>query len=95
VAKVLATPAAFVRAVVFDSIALAPVVGAVNVTRTFGTGFPYGSVTSTCKAVLNPELIPADWPDPAAALMEAEGPFVFVNAKLAGLATPLTAPITE
>jgi hypothetical protein len=51
VAVTLATPEALVTATVLDSTALAPTGGAVNVTETPLTGFPFWSFTVACRAL--------------------------------------------
>ena len=69
-------------------LALAPVVGAVNVTVTPPTGLLPASRTVACSAVANAVLIAALCGVPAVAVTLAAAPAVLVRLKLAGVATP-------
>ena len=94
----VATPLALVVAVaVADplNVAPAPDAGAVNVTVTPLTGLLFASFTVACSGVVNALLTVALWGVPAVATMLAGGAVVLVNAKLAGVDTPVTLADTE
>ena len=76
----LATPAAFVVAVVDDNAALAPDPGAPNVTVTPLNGLFPASRTVTCSGVANAVLIAADCGVPPVAVIDAGAPAVLVSA---------------
>lgn len=81
-----------VAAAVFDPLKLpvAPVVGAVNVTETFGTGLFAPSRTITLNRVAKFVPTCALWPDPSTTLTCAGALGVFVRVNNAGVPTPLT-----
>jgi hypothetical protein len=89
----VATPLALVTAVFAPpaNAPLGPLAGAVNVTVTFGTGFPVLSFTVACNAVPNAVLIGALCPEPAVAVIVAGATAVFVRLKLAGPIVPAMA----
>ena len=90
----VAIPDAFVTAVVValpPKLALAPVVGAVNVTVTFATGFDAASVTNACNAFPNGVLTVVLCGFPALAVIVWGIPAVFVNANVAGVSAPTDA----
>ena len=74
------------------NVALAPLVGAANVTVTFATGFEDASVTFACSAVPNAVFTVALCGVPACAAT-AWGAVVFVNANVAG-GSPVTVAVT-
>jgi hypothetical protein len=77
------------------NIPLAPLAGAVNVTVTFGTGFPSPSFTSACNAVaklVNTTVVCGVVPVEGA--IDPGAPGVFVSAKLAAPVTPVTVAVT-
>ena len=79
VATTLATPAAFVVTVSADSVALAPELGAANVTVTPGTGLPEVSFTDTCNCVPNAVEISVDCVTPPVATIDDAAPAVFAR----------------
>ena len=83
VAVTLATPDALVTAVMFDGVALAPVVGDAKVTVAPLTGSPNWSFTVACRAVRKAFPTPADWGVPAVDVILAGGPAVLVNENVA------------
>jgi hypothetical protein len=93
----VATPLLFVVAVaVADPLnaALAPLLGAVNVTVTPLTRFPPLSFTVACSAVANAAVIIALWGVPALVETLAGGPGLLVKLKLADVPTPETLAVT-
>jgi hypothetical protein len=91
----VATPDGFVTTVSPPAnVADGPDEGTTNVTVTFGTGTPLESVAVTTRGCANAELIAALWPPPDIATRFATGRWVFVNEKLAGVATPATVALT-
>ena len=90
-------PLAFVIAVAVAEplkAALAPDVGAVNVTVTPLTGLLLASFTVACNAVVNAVLTVALCGVPAVAVTLAGLPARFVKLKLAEVPTPLTDAVT-
>ncbi len=75
------------------NVALAPVLGAVNVTVTPGARLPNASVTLTASGFGNAVLTEVLWPLPLTTAMAAGGPAAFVNAKFAGVAEGTLATI--
>ena len=73
---------------------LAPEPGAVKVTVTFETGLPPESFTVTTSGVLKAVRTCAFWPLPDVVVMLAGAPAVFVKAKAACAATPVTEAFT-
>jgi len=92
----MATPAAFVVAVVTPPAKLppAPVAGAPNATVIPLTGFPAESITVADRGDPKAVLIVVVCGVPPVAATEAAGPAVLVNKKLAGAATPETDAVT-
>ena len=95
-----ATPLASVAtAAVFSppfplNVPLAPLVGAVNVTVTPGTGFPPLSFTVACNGEAKAVVMVAFWGVPPVAVIVAGAPTVFVSENVAGVAIPVTVPVT-
>jgi hypothetical protein len=93
----VATPFEFVVTDTLEAapgkVPLAPWVGAVNFTETFGTGFEPASRTNTCKGAKAVRTA-VDWPLPALAEAEATGPGLLVREKTAELDTPTTVALT-
>jgi len=94
-AVAIATPLAFVVAFVvfvpFANVPLLPLAGAVNVTVTFGTRFPWLSFTVACSRVAKAVPTVALCPDPAVAVIVAAEPALFVRRKWPGVAAPAVA----
>ena len=82
----VATPEAFVTAVwtLPANVALAPEVGALNVTVTPATGLFEGSVTVTTKGAPNAVFVFVLWPVPLVAVSVRTGGATFVRKKVAG-----------
>ena len=74
-------PVSSVRAVAAESVALAPLAGAVNVTVALGTTLPPTSVTWTMSAAANVPPKPALWllPETIATFLAAPAVLVSVN----------------
>ena len=72
----------------------APLLGAVKVTVTPLTGLPPASFTVTCRRSENAVLIAVLCESPFETLIEAGGPAVLVNEKLADFETPATFAVT-
>jgi hypothetical protein len=92
----VATPEAFVVAVLTPpaNVPLAPDAGGVNVTTTPLTGLFPASVTVATKGAANAVLMVALCGVPLVAVTFAAAPAVFVSAKFAGVATPVTVAAT-
>jgi hypothetical protein len=74
---------------------LAPVEGAVNVTATPLSGLLSASVTVATSGFVNCVLTFVLWPLPLVAVMMAGAPAEFDKLKLAGVAAPVAAAVTE
>jgi len=92
----VATPLALVVAVFTPpaNVPLAPLAGAVNVTVTPLTPLPPLSFTVATKGAAKAALMGVLCGVPLVAEMLAAGPALFINEKLAGLATPATVAVT-
>jgi hypothetical protein len=87
----VATPLALVVAVAVGEpakLALGPVLGAVKVTVTLGTGLPPESFTVASSPTAKLAVMAALWGEPAMAVMVAGGPTVLERVKLAEVADP-------
>jgi hypothetical protein len=97
-AGAVATPLEFVDAAAVAEplkLALAPELGAVNVTVTPLTGLPLAFVTVAWRAVAKAMFTVALCGVPAVAVMFAGVAPMFVKLKLAGVATPLIPAVTR
>ena len=94
VAARLASPEAFVTAVPTTGFVLAPLAGPVKVTVIPLNGLLPLSRTNATSELANAVPTVADWPLPVLTVTDAAAPAVFVSAKFAGVATPLTVAAT-
>src|SRR5260370_14978708 len=97
--KPVATPLLSVNDVVVAvkvvrNIPLAPPVGALKVTATFGTRFPSASLTVASNEAPNLVFVAADCPLPDFVVIEAGEPGLLVRLKVAVIRTPGTDAIT-
>src|SRR5271163_954189 len=92
----VATPEALVIAVFTPpaNVPLAPLPGAVNVTVTPLTALPPASLTVATNGAAKAVLMAVFWGVPLVAVIAAAAPALFVSAKFAAVATPVTVAAT-